>query len=250
MYHLAGFYSSVDPGGVLTELAAIQDQVVTTNGNDLRVPNGFNNIVGAAAFINDASAARAQLDSPSLRTVFNPDIEPLEADVLPKAAFRNYLNGDNPLPLVVNESLNFLVQSNPAAAADHYGIVLLGDGPVQPVKGNIFTIQATATIQQAVGKWVNGNITFDQTLPAGSYSVVGMRARATGLVAARLVFVGGTVRPGVLGVQVVTDPDWDGTRMGAGGVLGQFDNTTPPTLDVLGGTAAAQTLLLDLVRVK
>jgi hypothetical protein len=34
------------------------------------------------------------------------------------------------------------------------------------------------------------------------------------------------------------------------GVFGQFDNTTPPTVDFLGDTDAAQTGIFDLIKVK
>lgn len=250
MFHLAAFRQSVNPAGVLVNINAVQDQVLTTQNADLRIPNGYNQLIGAMALINDASAARAQLDSPSLRTVFNVDVEPLLANITPAGLQMNYTMPDTPLPLVVNESLNFQMQSAPVGAVEHVGLVMLGDGPIAPVKGNIFTIRATTAIQQAAGVWTNGNITLGQVLPAGSYQVVGMRVRGVGLIAARLVFVGGTTRPGVAAVQAVTDPDWRNTRFGSIGVLGQFDNTTPPTLDVIGGAAAAQVLLLDLIKVK
>jgi hypothetical protein len=77
-----------------------------------------------------------------------------------------------------------------------------------------------------------------------------MRARSANLVAARCVFVGGGYRPGVAGSAAITGADDDRQRFGELGVFGQFDNTTPPTVDFLGDTDAAQTGIFDLIKVK
>jgi hypothetical protein len=132
----------------------------------------------------------------------------------------------------------------------HEAFVWLSDGPQAPISGNIFTIRATSAITLSSGIWVNGNLTFNQVLPAGRYAVVGMRVRGANLVAARLVFPAQFHRPGVLAVASIgnVDPYWP--RFGRMGSFGEFENTVPPTLDALGVTDTVQTLLLDLIQVK
>lgn len=250
MFHLGAFAQSVDPAGALIAINAVREEQFTTNGVDFRVPTAYPTIIGAAALENDASAARAQIQSPSLRVLANLDVEPIVAAAVFGTPPEQSFWPENPIPLVPDEFANFAVQSDPAAAALHYGVVFFSDGPQVPVSGTMFTVRATATIAQTTTTWVNGNLTFSQTLPAGSYQVIGMRCRSTDAVAARLVFSAGMARPGCLVVNALADLDPYWTRFGRMGVWGEFMHTNPPTLDVLGGAAAAQTVLLDLIKVR
>ena len=248
--HLAGFYEDIDPGGALVNIAGIADQALTVTGDDVRVPSELPFLVGAAGLIGDASGARCQVSSPSLRRLANIDVAPFpladvygdppEADIHPRNAIQ--LRGD--------EALNFLVNSNPAAAELHHGFVWLADGPVPEVSGEVFTVRATAAVTAVVGTWVNGGLTFDQDLPVGNYQVVGMRCEMAGAVAARLVFVGGAWRPGCLAVVSEDDNDLPVFRQGRMGVWGQFHTNTPPTVDFCAASAAVTpAVYLDIIPV-
>lgn len=249
MHHIAAFYESIDPGGALVPIAAVREEHIFVSGDDLRVPAGLTNVLGLAALINDASGVRAQLASPTLRSLANIDVEPIVLAAVFGSPPENLFHFDSGIPVAADEALNFNVNSNPAAAAAHYGLVFLGDGPQQPVSGQMFSLQATATVAQAVGTWTNGNLTFSQVLPAGRYQIIGMRARSTDGVAARLVFPDQTPRPGVPIVNAIGDLDPMSFRYGKAGVFGEFPHTNPPTVDVLGGVAAAQTFIFDMIRV-
>lgn len=250
MIHLIAWEQLVDPGGAFQGLNVVREEALFASGIDIRVPSLLPNIVGEAALINDASAVRAEIQSPSLRTLANLDVEPITA----AATFANpagvNFHPENPVPVVPDEALNFFVQSDPAAPALHYGLVWLSDGKGQPVTGRMFSVRFTSAIQQVAGVWVNGNITLGQVLPAGSYQVVGMRVRSADAVAARLLFVGQVPRPGVPCVTSLGGVDNYFQRFGRLGVFGEFPHTTPPTMDILGGVAAVQTGILDLIKVK
>lgn len=248
MFHLSAFFQSIDPANALVTINAVREETLFVNGADLRVPTGLPNIIGAAALINDASLVRAQVQSPSLRIFANLDVEPLVNGLVFGSPPEQSYWPENPVALVPDEALNFAVQSDPAAAAGHYGLVFLSDGPQTPVAGRIFTVRCTGAATLAAGTWVNGNLTFGQTLPAGSYIVVGLRARGTNLVAARLVFPEQVARPGVLAVNAIGDQDPYWSRFGRMGVFGSFPHTNPPTVDALGVTDTAQVYELDLVR--
>lgn len=250
MHHIAAWGQSVDLAGVLTALNAVQDPVLTTAGVDVRVPAAMPFIIGQAALLGNATPSRAQLSSPSLRAMVNLDIEPIVAALVFGSFPEQLIHPDSPIPVVANESLNFNAQATGGAATQNYGLVWLADGPQAAVKGSIYSLRATAGITLAADTWVNGNLTFAQTLPAGTYQVVGMRARGTNLVAARLVFIGGMWRPGVPAVNAIGNVDPYAFRYGNMGVWGQFDNTTPPTVDCLGVTDVTQTFDLDIIRIK
>jgi hypothetical protein len=179
----------------------------------------------------------------------NLDVEPIVQGLVFGSPPESLYHPEAPNPLVVDEALNFLVQSDPAAAAIHRGLVWLGDGPQAPVVGNFFTVRCTAAATLVTGTWVNANLVFAQSLPAGSYQVVGMRARSANLVAARLVFPEQVARPGVAAVNAIGDLDPFWARYGRMGVFGQFPHTNPPTVDFLGVTDTAEFVILDLLRV-
>lgn len=249
MFHLAAFEQSVDPAAALIAINGIREEQFQVNGVDYRVKAGLENVLGAACTINDASATRAQIQSPSLRMLANIDVEPIIAALvfgsLPLSGFRP----DKPIPLVADENVNFAVQSDPAAAAIHRGLVWFGDGAQAPVNGSFFTIRATSAVTLATGTWVNGNLVFGQVLPSGRYQVIGFRARGANLVAARLVFPEQVPRPGTLAVNAIGNLSDEVFRAGNAGVWGEFDQTVPPTVDCLGTVDAAQTYLIDLVKV-
>lgn len=250
MFHLAAWAQNVDLAGVLTAITAVQDPVLTTSGNDVRVPKALPAIIGAASALGNTTPSRAQITSPSLRAMVNLDIEPIIAGLVFGSFPEQLIHPASPIPVVPDESLNFNAQATGGAATLNYGLVWLADGAQPQVNGPIYTIRATSSCTLSSAAWVNGNLTFSQVLPAGSYQVVGMRARGTNLVAARLVFVGSIFRPGVGAVNALGNVDPWHFRYGNMGVFGQFDNTTPPTVDCLGVTDSAQTYEFDIIKVK
>ncbi len=254
MFHLAAFWENIDQAGVLQELtAAGGEQVLFTTGDEIRVPDGLDSLVLAAANVA-STGTRALLISPSLRDLFNIDISPLnggnDGNVVPSIPHRILDLRSNPVKLAAGESLTCQANANPTAAADQSVLAWLADGPIVPVNpAEVHGLRATAAITATVGAWTNGALTFLQTIPVGNYAVVGMRAMGTTLIAARLVFRGGGWRPGVMGSVAEQDEAWDGFRHGGLGVFGEFHSTVPPTLDVLCNDAdTAQRVILDLVK--
>lgn len=250
MFHLGAFYEDIDPGAALVFIAGVREDSFMVAGDDWRVPPIIPNLVGVAGIIGDASGVQVQFQSPSLRVLANLDVEPfvITNDVF-GAPPEVMMFGDAPISLVPNESVNLQMLSDPAAAEAHYGFIWLADGPISPVKGNIFTVRCTATVAQAVATWTNGNMVWGSELPAGTYQVVGLRVRSADGAAARLVFSEQSPRPGVPCANAIADLDDKMFRAGNFGLFGQFEHTNPPTLDVLGGAAAAQVIFIDLIKV-
>lgn len=249
MHHLSAYYESVDPGGALIPIAAVNDPVLFTDGDDVRVPTALPNIIGKACLQNDASPLRAQIQSPSLRSFVNVDVEPIVQALVWGSPPEATLHPLSPIPVTPDEAVNFYIMNTGGDAQVHQGFIWYSEGALQPTPGRIFSVYATSAITLAAGVWVNGNLTFGSTLPQGDYQVVGLRARGTNLVAARLVFVGGTWRPGVMAVNAIADEDVVVTRFGRMGVWGQFNTNTPPTVECMGVTDSAQVYIIDLIRV-
>jgi hypothetical protein len=243
---LIGYETSASEAA-LTAITPIPDGTMAISGNDFRVPVGLTNIVAAAAVINSAAATlRAQIQAPSLRSVLNYDISPINNGLVFGPLARTARMWQAPLSLQALEPLDVFIQNG--AAVMNRAFLWMADGPVKPVTGKIYTVRFTTSITEVTASWANGVLTFGQTLPAGHYQVVGMRVWSANGVAARLFFVGGAWRPGVPMGNTENDGEWIDFRFGNTGVWGEFDNTTPPSLDVMGITDTAQVGFLDLIK--
>lgn len=244
--HLIGYETSASQAA-LAAITPIPDPTLRIAGSDFYVPKGLNQVIAAAALINSATATlRAQIQSPSLRATLNFDISPINNGLVFGSLPRINRFFGSPLQLAENEPLDVYVQNG--AAVMNRAFIWLADGPITPTKGKIFTVRATGAASLVTASWVNTALTFGQTLPAGHYQVVGLRVWGANLVAARLFFVGSGWRPGVPALNTEDNNEWPDFRFGNMGVLGEFDNTTPPTLDCMGVTDSAQVVLLDLIK--
>lgn len=247
--HLAAYRSNADQAGAAASLLAVVDQAVATDNTFVRVPTALKNLIAEAFFTGTTTAFTfARVESPLLRQLVNQSIG-VRGLIADDAKIMNVqYHGDLPRGLDANEGLEFVTNTDSAAAIELHGLVWLADGPVQPAKGNIFTTRATAAITAVNTGWTAGPLTFAERLPYGNYDVVGMRALAADGTAARLVFPGLPFRPGVPVDQseAIQDPAW--FRYGKAGVFGSFDLNQPPTLEVFGGAAVAQIIYLDLIK--
>lgn len=253
MYTTVAFYESIDPAGAWANLAAIADQHVYTQGDDLTVPS-LSQIVALSAGVCSGGDVLARVVSPTLRGlaynyihavngVVDADCEP---EVIPMVDDRRR----SPLKLSPNEQLEVEIHSNPTAAQAQWVIVCLADGAISPVSGEIFTIRAVNTDTLTADAWTNGNLTLDQDLPPGKYQLVGLRALSAGLVAVRAVPRGGRWRPGSLGCDTADDKTHDIFRLGNMGVMCEFTNLDIPSMDFLSiSTDSDQEVFMDLIKV-
>ena len=247
-FSLIGYSESQDTSGALSNVAALTDPHVRVIGDDVIVPDDINYL--AAAYAVGASLTRASVVSPSIRRRYPHEVTPLDANVNPSNHFV-FTPFSSPIQLDAAEALNFQVAENGAGSVRDTGLVWLSDGPFVPVTGSeVFTIRATGSTTLSTYAWTNCALTFNDTLPAGEYAVVGLQATSAGAIAARLVFTGSAWRPGVICTTVSTNVGNPMFRYGNMGVFGTFAHNTPPTVDFLSTSAdTSQTVFLDLVMV-
>jgi len=249
MFHLSGYFEDVDQAGAAADIAAMNDTVLFTSGDQIRVANMASQLAGAALLSAATTLTSCTIKSPSLRNRNNFPVAPIvNADDFPSLPPMAEMF-DSPIPLAVGEPLTMETNSDHAAAIEIQGFVWLSDGVQVPVKTGIFTAKLTTAIALVQGNWVNGVVTFDQGLPTGQYQVVGLRAESANLQAARLVFPGSSPRPGVPAVSTVTEEDLATFRRGNLGVWGSFDSEAPFSIDCVGHTDTAQTFYVDLIKV-
>jgi len=246
-FTLVAWVESQDTGGSLTLTAALADPHIRVVGDDVIVP-ALSQLSGYFAW--GEYITQAQLSSPSLRKETLLDVSPVDRSPEPSSRPPLHDLFDFPIPLVASEALNALLAEDGTGGQYSGMLAWLSDGPVTPVTGKVFTVRATGTTTLTPYSWTNVSLTFYQTLPAGRYQIIGMRARSTGLIAARLVIPGYSWRPGVIGFDAASDIGPDRFRYGKCGVFGEFDHDAPPTVDCLSRSAdTSQVFHFDLLKI-
>lgn len=194
-----------------------------------------------------------QIQTPLLRQIAIPHLRPIDNTTAPQTRppLMNLLR--RPIHLnAIDENSVQITATTFTSGNSYYAACWFGDGNLNADQGDIFTAYFTAAITNGTGAWTNGTITFQNPLPAGTYSVLGMDVWGTGLDFARLIFPQQQQwRPGCIAGAVAGFINAPCFRMGQMGLWGRFASYAAPQLDCFSysGTGSAQTGLLDLVKV-
>ncbi len=251
MFHLAAYF--ISQGALAANVA------VTAVGNDQAITfSGGNYILQwdaklRFAYVLAASVTRARINTPHLRTISLPYINPFQRAAAPPALPNIADFRGNPLDILAIDQIG-IEESNDLAMGNEntYAGLWMYPGDMNAAPGPSYTLRGTAALTLTVGTWVAGAITLDQTLPAGTYEVVGMECICNDGVFARLAFPNQVPRPGVVCRPTIAAQAWANMfRFGQAGKFGSFLTYAPPQLEVLGLAAGAETpeVYLDVVKV-
>lgn len=248
MFSTHAYFENADFAGADAYLNAVADQTVYNTGDLIRIPPDRTALVGSWVGTPAATRNYARFETPSIRTQNNEYSSFFDTTIGPMV--ENLINWRprDPRILAGQEQAQFLVNTDDAGAQDHMAVIWLADGPLPVVGGKIFTVRATAAIAQAAGVWRGGVLTFQEQLPYGDYDVVGLRVQAASGTVGRLIFDNMQARPGAPLATAITGQSLLYFRYGLMGIWGTFNSNTPPQLEMLGGTATAQIVYLDLIR--
>lgn len=249
MFHLVAYKRTGVAGETDADMAAVQDVWLTISNSHFVLMEPMRLLM---AYGLGTTLDRLKISTPSLRTISLPYIVPIEPvaavpDLPAVAIFQ-----DHELILPPIDEIALLESNTDAGAQTYTAMVWLGFGPDRnTAPGPVYTVRATGTITAVTGAWTQGAITLDQTLPAGTYAIVGMSVIGTNLMAARLALPKYKHRPGCLARTAVANDDRSYWRMGRMGILGDFDSIAQPQLDIYAlGANTAQTVYLDLVKIR
>lgn len=238
--HLLAYTSSVAAGSNLVDNPALADQVLNISGNDFFVPEEMPNIYGL--YCMGLNLTRAQMISPSMRRIFNEELGMLDAGAaIPSTSFKPWLYfPEEMIPLEPDELLkNQVVHSNVGAQRITSLVWLADVAPQQVSMIDSHSVRVTSTTAAVANAWSLLPLTFDQSLPAGQWELLGARLRSTNLQAFRFAFRGGGWRPGFIGSAAVGDYIDIRQHRGRMGVLGTFRHNLPPQIEVLCNGADA-----------
>jgi len=239
----------VETGAVLTEIDAVLDQHVTTDGKDVIVPSFASNLVGVYGI--GTTLGDAQVSSPTLRRSLLFDIMPVERSDRPTEKCLYHLRFDKPLSLTPGEGLRALVAESAVAEEQETVIAMLQGEPEAVPEGEIFTVKTVSTTTLVPYEWTLCPLTLTQQLEAGRYAIVGMYAASAGAIAARLVIPGSEYRPGVIAATSGKMPGMPEMRYGRTTKFGEFEHTFVPQAEFFSASAdTTQAVLLDVIKVE
>lgn len=251
MHTLVAFSSSVANGVTYASLLGVLDQSLTLDAGN-RVQSPFLGQVRAHHLMG-ANLSAGRINAPSLRLIGLPELYHGVAAAAVASGDGPVVYGDRGPRIQQGEGYLVEVSRAGAGAAQCFCGLWVSPQVIPASAGPAVTITGTAAITTVIGSWVLGSITFTQTLPAGTYEVVGMAVQAAGGVYARLVYPGGVNwRPGVVCQAAYGDRPWtQDFRSGRFGSFGRFAHNAPPSLEILGSAAAGitATVYLEVVKV-
>lgn len=245
--HLSAYFSSAIAAVADTDIAALTDVfAVIQNSHFLFQTNRY---LHWAAYLS-GSALRAKLNAADLRVVTNPYLRPVGSALLPGSNpnWADYRN--DPLQLTGLEEVGMLV-TDTAVAHNSYGLIATDPNPtVTPAPaGKVYTLRGTSTTTATASAWTQVSVTWQDTLPGGQFICVGFHAQSTNLIAARLIFPNQAERPGVIGLNALTNQDMFRGAKGPQGILGRFASTFIPIPEVLANAGDASfEFYLDIMR--
>lgn len=227
-------------------LGTVSDVLLNVNSGGYLMPENWRLF---AAYVGIPDATEAYLDSPSLRRLFLPFLDPMSLTALPANNPPIIELGQNGYDLLKTEIVKVVASRGAVAAADAYTLLWAGPRRHAAPVGPVFTMRATSAVVTAEGTWTTGALTFDQTLPPGEFAVVGMSSYGTNLLASRLVLKNTAYRPGILAQGAQGEWNQPVFRNGNFGLFGRFTNYDPPQIDCFGvGATGTQIHYLDIVK--
>lgn len=248
MFSLLAYTASNAAAAVFADTPGITDGWATLSNGHFMLPRDMRL---KAAYAQGAAISAARINTPSLRQIGLPAISPLELAAAPSDLPAIVLYGDyGPMLNKIDETEVDL--SNSAGAPEREFALLWVEDPNSrpPQPGPALSIAFTAANTGGNLTWGDSTMTFASSLPAGRYQVIGMDIVGANLIAARLRFPESGMLPGVLARQALGTLPWWFHRFGRFGLFGEFDNTAPPLLQILGSAAGTtQSGVLDLVKV-
>ena len=249
MHHTCTFFEVDTGANVLGDINAITDGWATVQNNHFIFQQPYK-LTSFIAFASNIT--RGQLNTPHWRFVNQPEIQPVTTAWGDVQGLTIPMISPPFLTIPAIDEVQFLA-SNPAASTTGiWGAMWVHDGRFNIQQGDIYPARFTYSATTATGSWVRTNITFDNSLPAGRYQVVGLDLIGNAHRLGRLRFQEYSMMPGVPVRNTAIATFRDNWRYGKYGSFGEFEQTAQPSLEIISELAGAVTGsgAMDLVRMR
>lgn len=240
MFHTLAFTRLDTAGAVNEDTPAVTDNFATVQNGHYILQQDTTLL---AAYARNAGAVNARINTPDFRRVSIPSLQPVNVGAAPITLPPLVFFPPAKLRIPKIDEIAFELTNSGGGGVRTVGGVWVAslDHNYNLPPGDVYTLRFTAPITTVANVWTIGNMTFDQTLPAGNYTVCGLDVIGASTEFARLAFLGGGMRPGVVVRPAVGNYMWDHFRYGNSGVFGSFASTAIPNLEVFNTAGGAVT---------
>lgn len=231
-----------------TDLDAIVDDVVTRVSDHFQLQNPMGLLF---AFANSATLTRGRVVTPNFRQIARPYIRPIEAAAAPGDDPNIADYSMNPLVIPALEEIQIELTSGIAMGTEQAFGLLGVQSQFDPTpRGDIFTLRGVSTTASVANVWSSLTTTWTDTLPNGTYAVVGGSGFAATAIAFRVIFEEQRWRPGFVASNSAGQRTAKIFRKGRLGVWGRFNNTAMPIVQTLNSAAVStHEYYLDLIKI-
>ena len=204
-----------------------------------------------AAYFGAAGPNRARFITPTFRQITTPWIRPVNTDIVPANVVGAADYRANPLMFRALEEIQLEGMQTTGGAAVVVGIAAVSKEPIVPApQGDIYTLRGTGATTVTAGAWSLITVTWQDTLPAGRYALVGGTFIGATAIAGRCILEEQVDRPGWLGNAAADNVGSTIGLKGGLGVWGQFTGNRFPNVEMLCNAAdTAQEIYLDLIKI-
>lgn len=250
MHHTIAWSNTAVSNTAEVDLTPVTDSVIPVTAANHFLPQRDTPLVYVAAA--SANLQRARFSSPTIALVTTPFIRPINQALTFGFPQRVWDLSTDPLTLKGLEEVTMLVTQNGGAAQQVVAVAGLMWQNVPTPPGNTWCLRGTSTTAAVANTWTQIAMTWFNALPTGTFAVVGMTAFSATNIATRLILENQVPRPGVLGIQALTNDVHELFRSGGAEDLGQwgvFHNYNMPLVEVLCTAADASfEVYLDVKR--
>lgn len=245
-FHFEMFTSSIATGATTrAQVTSKNNNVVPTLNNGFQVPNDLHYLHSVMAV--SGNMAQVQMQTPAFLPHPYPNLVPNNRGTAFESPPRIWDFSRAPLPMNPTDEVDAFATQNSGAGQVVYVGINFCDGPATPVpQGKFLSAHWTASVTLSAGAMTTVLPIFDTALPAGLYSLVGVKIfSATALFFQMLPASPPLWRPGGVAVQAYDQLDPPNQR--ASGYLGypqtgwgewlRFRQNVPPQVNVFATAA-------------
>lgn len=246
MYHVVAYQANTF-GQTNFDSTPLADSWIPISNGHYLPPVALNFYGGWMGGVNLTAVT---LVTPKTRSVVPPRLYPIQNTLLPPDRPHMYDRRSNPFGLNAFEEVS--VQMNVGGAANAFNTaVMFWGNSLDPVPaGDVYTLHGTSTTAVTANAWTQLVVTWDQTIPAGRYMIIGSQVQSTNAIAHRWYFRYSQMKPGFLSVSAVTNISDPTYYQGGWGALGYFDSPVFPFLEVLANAAdASHDVVMNMVKI-
>ena len=246
MFHTLAWKEAVAASATET-MAPVTDTIIAVKNNRFFPTKDYKILY---SYQGAAVTGRVQINTPSLRQVSSPWMNPFNPAIEPGTDPNISDYRSNPLLLRGLEEVEASATEEAGTGGDFWVVQGWGLDLAPAPAGDVYTMRGTGTTTAVADNWTTVSLTWDNQLPVGIFAVCGgVVVSATGI-AWRTVFEDQVARPGGLCVDATNERTASMFRKGGLGNWGQFNSNRMPEFQVLCSSGdTAQTFYLDFVRV-